>query len=65
MKLRIEGDRAVELDLVDVIEFRHQRQVATAFVAAIPIVTESEILYRYYQGEGKKEFVELPKETEA
>ena len=64
MKLAIEADRIVDLGLLDIIEFRHQKRVATGYVGTVPVVTESEILYRYYQGEGKKEIISLPSVAE-
>ncbi len=59
-KLRIENDTAVDISLLDRIEFSHKNKTVTGWAGNTNIATESAILYAYLMSpEGQKHFIEF------
>lgn len=50
MWLKIEGDVLVNLDLIDKVEHRHDREVSTLWTGGATNVPESHVAYLYFMG---------------
>ena len=46
--LRIEADRMVNLELVDIVELKHNKQVASLWTGGVIQVPDSAICYAYF-----------------
>ena len=48
MFIQIEGDRLVNLDLIEVVEMIHHKGVANIYAGAMIIAAESSMVYAYF-----------------
>lgn len=48
MFIKIEGERLVNLDEVEIVELRHSNRTVNVYSGGVLTVPDSHILYRYY-----------------
>ena len=61
MFLEIEGDKLLNIDLVDVVELNHQKMSATLWSGGVNVSSESKIAYRYFMQLPAEKLVPAPK----
>lgn len=62
MFIKVEGEKLVNLDLVEVVELYHSKKLASAYCGGAVTVPDSHILYLYYTGLELAPRPEEPKE---
>lgn len=48
MFLKAEGERIVNVELIDMVEFKHSKKQATLWSAGVPVLSDSELAYVYF-----------------
>ena len=62
MFIKVEGERLVNLDLVEVVELYHSKRLASAYCGGAVTVPDSHILYLHFTGIELEKTPEEPKE---